>query len=374
MILQSQQKSRAGSSEQRDSELEIPKDLQMNDGRYVTLKDLARACGVTPTTVSLALRNHPRISAETKDKVRRMAAEMNYHRHPMISALMVKLKQAEGFGDAVPLAVLYTHSASSILANSYHQKIWQGMERRAKELGFKLDRFYLDQKVTTGKKISDILNARGIAGVIIPPLRRPGGHLRLQWENFCSVAIGYSLFSPDLHRICPNQYRGIRLALREIRKLGYQRPGLLLNNKSDLRTLHQWSSGYYGFQNSENRRRLMPVLHCDSVSEKEFVPWLKKYKPDIVISSDLQILEVLSKTGLKAPQDFGLVTLSRWEQDGGIAGLDQNEEALGAATIEQLVQMLNYNEVGIPDLPRVILIPPAWRNGPSIVRQVQNKP
>ena len=48
----------------------------MSEQKYVTLKDLAKECGVTPTTVSLALRNHPRISDATKENVRKAAKKL----------------------------------------------------------------------------------------------------------------------------------------------------------------------------------------------------------------------------------------------------------------------------------------------------------
>ena len=223
----------------------------MSEQKYVTLKDLAKVCGVTPTTISLALRNHPRISDATKEKVRAAAEELGYRRHPMLSALMANLNQSRPSTAAVPLAAIYMHDFAAIKENSYHLKAWQGMERRASELGFKLERFHLDQKKMTGKRLTQILTTRGISGLIIPPLMKAGGHLNLDWEEFSVMAIGYSMLSPNMHRVCPDQYRGIRLALRELKHLGYKRPGLLLNHQSDLRTLHLWSSGFYVFSKSE---------------------------------------------------------------------------------------------------------------------------
>ena len=337
--------------------------------KSVTIKDIAEECGVTATTVSLALRNHPRISDATKARVQETAERLNYRRNPMISALMANLSRSREPAAALPLAAVYTHDLKAIEENSYHLKLWQGMADRAVELGFKLERFYLDSKRMTGKRMTQILTTRGISGVVVPPLLHPGGHLSIDWSQFSAVAIGYSMLSPNLHRVCPDQYRGIRLALRELKQLGYKRPGLLLNGRSDLRTLHLWSSGFYGFEHAQKNRGIVPVLECEEVDEKVLRKWYKKYTPDVIISSDLNVIEPLHEIGLEFPKVVGLVTLSRYSSKQGVAGIDQNPGPLGAAAVEQLVQMLYYNERGIPAMPRIIQIPSKWGKGASIRKQ-----
>lgn len=44
----------------------------------VTINDIAKAANVTAATVSMALNDNPRISAATKEKIRRLAEELNY--------------------------------------------------------------------------------------------------------------------------------------------------------------------------------------------------------------------------------------------------------------------------------------------------------
>ena len=44
----------------------------------VTIKDIARMCGVGVSTVSRAINNHPDINQETKDMIMRTIAEHNY--------------------------------------------------------------------------------------------------------------------------------------------------------------------------------------------------------------------------------------------------------------------------------------------------------
>jgi len=181
------------------------------------------------------------------------------------------------------------------------------------------------------------------------------------------------MLSPNLHRVCPDQYRGIRIVLRKLRHCGYMRPGLVLNGKSDVRTLQLWSSGFYGSEFSSKRSGIfVPVLDCDEVNEKELMQWYRRYKPDVIISSDLEIVKPLQDAGLSFPNDVGLAALHLRENQNGIAGIDQNEKLIGAAAIEQALQLMKFNQRGIPEHPRVLQIPSTWRGGESIRTQIQS--
>ena len=52
-----------------------------------TMKDVAQQLGVHTTTVSLALRNSPKLPIETREKIQALAKKMGYHQDPMLSAL-----------------------------------------------------------------------------------------------------------------------------------------------------------------------------------------------------------------------------------------------------------------------------------------------
>jgi len=91
--------------------------------RHVSLKDLAKEIGVSISTVSRALNNHPDISPEVTMKIQKLAAEMNYSPNPLAMGL---LKQATRMiGVIVP--DLVTHFYSSIIS---------GIEQIAEEKGY----------------------------------------------------------------------------------------------------------------------------------------------------------------------------------------------------------------------------------------------
>lgn len=64
----------------------------------ITIKDIAKKCGVGVSTVSRAMNNHPDINQETKDKVLRVMEEYNYV--PNNSAR--NLKRSGGKGHCSP--------------------------------------------------------------------------------------------------------------------------------------------------------------------------------------------------------------------------------------------------------------------------------
>ncbi len=55
--------------------------------KKTTIKDIANVLGITPSAVSKALNNHPRISKKTKDAVLQVAKNLNYQPNHIASAL-----------------------------------------------------------------------------------------------------------------------------------------------------------------------------------------------------------------------------------------------------------------------------------------------
>ncbi|MDD3214072.1 MAG: LacI family DNA-binding transcriptional regulator, partial [Eubacteriales bacterium] len=52
-----------------------------------TIKDVARLAEVSPSTVSRALRDNPRISEEVRKRVRQIAKDLDFHPNQMARSL-----------------------------------------------------------------------------------------------------------------------------------------------------------------------------------------------------------------------------------------------------------------------------------------------
>ncbi len=58
--------------------------------KRATIKDIARIAGVTPATVSMALNDSGRISAKTRERIREIALQLDYHPNPMARGLVAR--------------------------------------------------------------------------------------------------------------------------------------------------------------------------------------------------------------------------------------------------------------------------------------------
>ncbi len=66
----------------------------------ITIKDIAKILGISASTVSRALKDHPDISFETKKKVKELAEELKYK--PNAIALSLQSNKSHIIGIIVP--------------------------------------------------------------------------------------------------------------------------------------------------------------------------------------------------------------------------------------------------------------------------------
>src|SRR5215475_14062205 len=81
----------------------------------MTLQDIGTRLGLSSTTVSLALRDHPRISQATKEPIRKLIAKLNYEPDQVARALVV--------GRSNLIGVIVPNSS-----DAYYAEVFKGIE------------------------------------------------------------------------------------------------------------------------------------------------------------------------------------------------------------------------------------------------------
>jgi LacI family transcriptional regulator len=334
-----------------------------------TLKDVAALAGVHYTTVSLALRNSPQIPESTRLRIQKIAAATGYRPNPLVSALMRSRRIKNTAKHHGTLAFLTRYPEPAIWQNNpFLGGLFRGAAQAAEAQGYSLTEFWLGEAQMSGMRGSRILAARGIHGLIVPPLSVAQGHLRLDWSKFAAVALGYSLRKPELHRVAHAHYVAMTDLLRHAWKLGYRRIGLVLSRFADRRTEGRWHGAYTHFFVAKERTPLIPLFH-EQWEDAVFDSWMQTEKPQLIVTtgkSTADVLAALEKSGARIPGDVGVADLMVENQESGISGIYQAPERIGRVAGEQLIAMLHRNENGIPECPPTVLVPGEWIRGSTL--------
>lgn len=341
----------------------------MPSARPVTLKDVAARARVSVMTASRVIRNQRYVSDAIRRAVREAARDLGYRPNPLISALMTYRRSAQAPAGTSVLGLITTFPTRDGWRDpKINVEFHKGALGAAESHGYRLEEFWLREPGMNARRLSEILYARNISGLLVCPLPAPRGHLRLDWDKFATVALGYSLAWPRLHRAVNHQFRSMQLALRQLRKRGYRRPGLALKASYDQRVDHHWVGSFLLEQQRHGVPRPMPLFVPPDADwdKKRFADWVRKKKPDVVITQHEEVLDWLRAMGLCTPDDIGLIHLNCPREQPHWAGILQNAEAVGAAAVDLLVGMLQRNERGIPALPQYILVEGSWREGSTI--------
>jgi LacI family transcriptional regulator len=336
----------------------------------IRLRDVARQAGVSVMTVSRALRNQSTVAPETRQRIQEIARRLGYRPNPMITALMRyrRTRQASVSVDTIGLVTNFT-TRDGWRNVIYNQHLHEGVKAAADHHGYKVEEFWLREPKMTATRMSQILFHRNIHGLIIAPLAVANGHLRLRWDRVCAVTMGYSLVWPALHRAAHHQFRSMRLAIRRLRKRGYKRFGLAIRASSDERVDHHWVGGFLAEQCRARRHERFSLL---MLADRDWKPdafkrWYKRQRPEVILSLHPQILDWLRDFDTAVPNDVGFVHLNCPDQSGTFAGIYQNGQQVGSATVDLLVGMLERNESGIPRIPEFVLVDGTWQDGSTLL-------
>jgi len=232
--------------------------------KRVTIYDIARRVGVSHSTVALAMRNHHRISEGRRKQVLKVAAEMGYAPDPMLAALATYRAQIQPAKLQNAIAWINHWEQPEKLRGAHREfdAYWRGAETTARRFGYRLDEIRWEPKFTA-RRFEQILLARGIRGVLIPPHPSPPAWGDFDWGKFSAIRFGLSVPAPDSHLVTSDQQRAIVMALKKISGYGYQRIGMVVGGLLDRNVGGNFSGGFYAAQKLYGVPGVHSLLYTD---------------------------------------------------------------------------------------------------------------
>jgi LacI family transcriptional regulator len=335
----------------------------------VTLRDIAAETGFHFTTVGLALRASSQLPKATIEKVRTVADRLGYRPSPLLSALSSFRSHPQRTLTGI-IGFLCTYDFRLVAETDVRaHRMFRAASAFADARGFKLEPIQIDLVDPNPAHVAAVLEARGIHGIILPPLMpRAGPFMNLAWDKFSVVGVGYSITNLRPHRVCFSHFQGMLLQLRKLRERGYERIGLTMNNEVNVRTGGNLLGALLAEQRGHDRRCwIEPCLVANATTDrKKIIEWIRREKPDCVLLDGAETFELIKAEGFRVPEDFGVALTSREDETSPIAGIDEQDEHLGEAAVDFVISLLCMDERALPQYPRYAMVEARWVYKPTV--------
>lgn len=349
----------------------------------VTLKTIAEKAGVSVSTVSLALRNDPRIKAQTKAEIRKLAETLGYTPNPLLSSLASRQfrrsETFEGLGIAY-LTCLPDTSREPAKSHPYVGAYMNGLEPRARELGYRVEHFELSGQKSTSA-LGRMLYQRGFAGVVLGPVRNTKEEIDFPWNLFSVVACGgvEPHIARRFHWVKTDFFRVTHQAYRRAWEAGHRRIVVVLAEQTgeiEETDLRLGAVLTVGQRLHPNRKALVftykQTLKKEEMNarKEEFIAFVRKHKADMVIGYSLEFYYALVQNGFKVPEDIRYISLHIRPDDtwyDPLSGYLINQMKIGRAAADQVDALIHYGVRGPVEEPRTITLMPDWLERQSFV-------
>ena len=312
----------------------------------VTIKDIARELGISPSTVSRALKDHPDISPETKREVNDLAKRLRYQ--PNAVALSLKHSKRFTIGVIIPETVHYFFST-----------VISGIEDVAYEAGYNVMICQSNERYDREVSNAQMLFSNRVDGVLVSVAKETNtfNHLTMFPDgNVPLVFFDRSVEEIDCDKIIIDDYRAAYIATSHLIEHGHTRL-VHLAAPQNLQIGIQRKQGFIDALKAHNlpADEATQVLQADkfemgcaiveSLDTSQFMP------DGICAVNDLTALgamQALKNHKLRIPEDIGLVGFSNGQYsyltDPPLTTIDQNGYEMGKIAATLLLKRIESDE------------------------------
>ena len=313
--------------------------------RQITLKDIAKALDLSPSTVSRAISNHPAISEETRTLVQKYAEEHKYK--PNALALQLRTNRNNTIGVIVPEIVHYFFS--TVLA---------GIQDEAEKENYNLIICHSNEDYNREvKSVETLLEAR-VCGILASQSKTTDefGH----FQNILDDGVHLVFFDRictgiNTDKVVIDDYVGSLNAVETLIKGGCRRIALLGANPN-LPIANNRRMGYEDALRKHNipvDKTLMQV--CDTIElARQIIPIMLKIEPvpDAFFCINDEVaaycLQIVKSAGFKIPQDISVCGFTNSYitevTDPTLTSVDQHGFEMGKAAARLLINRIEGKE------------------------------
>ncbi len=311
----------------------------------ITIKDIAKALGISPSTVSRALQDHPDISKKTRERVQAYA-KVNHYK-PNAIALSLKKQRTNIIGVIVPDMV-----------HNFFASVLAGIEDAASRKGYNVILCQSSEQYDKEVDCLDTLMASHVSGLLasISKSTTKFDHFKEAIEDDLPIVF-FDRVSSELEtdQVVADDYSGAYAAVSHLIETGCKRIAFY-GAPEHLKLSQERKRGYiealknHGIEIDEEL-----IFECDNRDAAiELTPKVLQLKncPDAFFSVNdytaSGIIYAVKHAGLRIPEDisicgFGDGTVARIS-DPELTTVEQNGYEIGATACRRLIERMESKE------------------------------
>ena len=296
-----------------------------------TLRDIARACGVSVSTVSRALANNPAIAEKTRVAIQATAKKLDYR--PNAQARALKNSRTDAIGVVVPS-----------LINPFFSAMTAAIEDEANKAGYATIITSSGESTPKITEAVEALRARQVDGIIAVPHAESVDMLELVARSTPLLFIDRYIPGCAIPAVISNSAPGIKAALKALASRGHKKVGYLAGPQTTSTGLERLKE----FQRFSEDLGMEQVIHHGGYLYDEGFTGTQKLleqQPTAIIAGDSMMtfgaLEALYRHNVDIGKQIALVGFDDFVfmriQPAPVAIIDQNVEEMGRIALRNLV-------------------------------------
>jgi LacI family transcriptional regulator len=320
----------------------------------LTIRQIAKLAGVSRSTASRVLNNHPNVSPELRQQVQEVIAETGYQPDPIARSL--SSRRSKIIGLVIPLAI------RSLFEDPFFPRLMQGISQGCNARDYTLSLFLFHSEEEERKLHQRISGSRLLDGVIVTATRTGDPLIPQLVANQIPFVVQGKHEDSRVSFVEVDNEMGAYTAVSHLVRLGRQRIALITGPSASLAA----EDRKRGYLRALHERRVPVdeslVVHGDftETSSYEAMQRLLQHEPDAVfVASDtmaLGALRALRKAGKRVPEEVAVVGFDDLPQaetaNPPLTTVRQPIRRAGVLAVEMLIDIL---ENGATDPRRVIL-------------------
>ncbi|MDX2111428.1 MAG: helix-turn-helix domain-containing protein [Verrucomicrobiota bacterium] len=345
-------------------EVKLP-ETNSSQRRQVSLSDIATRTGLSRMSVSMALRNHPRISESTRAQVKTVAEEMGYHPNPLISrAVGPRSRRVDG-ATGVPLAIITFEHPIEPGKQEYDIDL---ATKLGQTLGYAIRHFHLKKPGDT-IRLGNMLYRQGIEAVLIDNCLHEPFADHFQWDRFCSVSTFGGYYELPCNHVDTDSFMEVITVWHKIRAMGARRINFVFYRELVTPPDRVWQMSALLHCRAEDKEAESVECIESRAGETDMLrEWLDRTRPDVVVGFSPIVYWWMKDAGWPAPERAGFVSISLFSPfpHDEIAGMVRARTKVLSAALDQLDLQVRRFERGTPSLRKRIFVASEWIDGASL--------